>query len=216
LVDDNMQPFTIFMGIDAESSTSLRYLNQAKSENRTRYAVDAKMAEALINGLMDHGFDPSYSKKTRYDGGLGHAFARVLKFLVPQNNCRVIPVMVNTYYPPAPSARRCLSFGQTLAALIHEFPSDDRVILAASGGLSHTRIDESLDAGFIKALQANDTAYMAAMPSEIFREGTSEILNWIVIAGAANQPGKIIEYSPLYRTQTGVGCAMGFAHWDLN
>ena len=70
------------------------------------------MAEAFITGLMDHGFDPSYSKKTRYDGGLGHAFARVLKFLVPKQDCRVIPMMVNTYYPPAPSAKRCVQFGQ--------------------------------------------------------------------------------------------------------
>jgi hypothetical protein len=216
LVDDNMPPFTIFMGADAEASVSLRYLNQAKSENRTKYNIDAKMAEALITGLMDQGFDPSYSKKTRYDGGLGHAFARVLKFLVPENNCRLIPVMVNTYYPPAPSAQRCLHFGQSLAALIREFPSEARVLIAASGGLSHTKIDEALDHEFLEALQTNDTAYMAAMPSAIFREGTSEILNWIVIAGAANRPGKVIEYSPLYRTQTGVGCAMGFAHWDFN
>ncbi len=124
--------------------------------------------------------------------------------------------MVNTYYPPAPSAKRCLSFGQTLAALIRQFPSDDRVVIAASGGLSHTKIDEALDRHFLNALRANDTAFMAAMPSAIFREGTSEILNWIVIAGAANQPGKVIEYSPLYRTKTGVGCAMGFAYWDLS
>ena len=100
--------------------------------------------------------------------------------------------------------------------MIRQFPSNDRVVLAASGGLSHTKIDEPLDAGFIKALQANDTAYMAAMPSAIFREGTSEILNWIVIAGAANQQGHMVEYQPLYRTKTGVGCAMGFAYWDLN
>jgi 3-O-methylgallate 3,4-dioxygenase len=216
LVDDNMPPFTIFMGDDAEASLSLRYLNQAKSENRTKYDIDAKMAEALIHGLMDQGFDPSYSKKTRYDGGLGHAFARVLKCLVPEHNCRVIPVMVNTYYPPAPSAKRCLSFGQTLAALIRKFPSEDRVVLAASGGLSHTKIDEALDRDFIKALQTNDTAAMAAMPSAIFREGTSEILNWIVIAGAANRTGQMIDYYPLYRTKTGVGCAMGFAYWDLH
>ena len=216
LIDDNMPPFTIFMGADAEASVSLRYLNQAKSENRTKYQIDAKMAEALITGLMEKGFDPSYSKKTRYDGGLGHAFARVLKFLVPDNNCRVIPVMVNTYYPPAPSAKRCLSFGQALAASIRQFPSRDRVVIAASGGLSHTKIDEPLDAGFIKALQTNDTAYMAAMPAAIFREGTSEILNWIVIAGAADRKGQMVDYYPLYRTNTGVGCAMGFAYWDLD
>lgn len=216
LVDDNMPPFTIFMGAEAEASVSLRYLNQAKSENRTKYTIDAKMAEALIGGLMDQGFDPSYSKKTRYDGGLGHAFARVLKFLIPDNQCRVIPVMVNTYYPPAPSAKRCLNFGQTLAKLIRALPSDDRVVIAASGGLSHTKIDESLDAAFIKALRNNDTAAMAAMPSEIFREGTSEILNWIVIAGAANGKGQLVDYFPLYRTKTGVGCAMGFAYWEMS
>ena len=216
LVDDNMPPFTIFMGAEAESSISLRYLKQSKSENRTKYNIDAKMAEALINGLMDHGFDPSYSKATRYDGGLGHAFARVLKFLTPKADCRVIPVMVNTYYPPAPSAKRCLLFGQTLARLIREYPSNDRVVLAASGGLSHTKIDEGLDQQFLAALKSNDTAYMSAMPSSLFREGTSEILNWIVIQGAANRNGQVVEYLPLYRTQTGVGCAMGFAYWDLN
>lgn len=216
LVDDNMPPFTIFMGAEAEASLSLRYLKQPKSENRTKYNIHAPMAEALVNGLMDHGFDPSYSKATRYDGGLGHAFARVLKFLVPKNDCRVIPVMVNTYYPPAPSAQRCLLFGQTLAKLIQEFPSNERVVIAASGGLSHTKIDEALDQNFLAALKSNDTASMSAMPSSLFREGTSEILNWIVIQGAANRPGKLVEYSPLYRTRTGVGCAMGFAYWELN
>jgi 3-O-methylgallate 3,4-dioxygenase len=216
LVDDNMPPFTIFMGAEAEASISMRYLKQSKSENRTKYRIDAKMAEALVTGLMEHGFDPSYSKTTRYDGGLGHAFARVLKFLTPKADCRVIPVMVNTYYPPAPSAKRCLQFGQTLASLIREYPGNDRIVIAASGGLSHTKIDETLDQKFIAALKSNDTAYMSAMPSQIFREGTSEILNWIVIQGAANRAGNLIEYAPLYRTKTGVGCAMGFAYWELN
>ena len=92
-------PFSIFMGEEVEASVSLRYLNQPKSENRTKYQVDAKLAGALVAGLMDEGFDPAYSKRTRYDGGLGHAFARVLKFLTPDASRRIIPVMVNTYYP---------------------------------------------------------------------------------------------------------------------
>src|ERR1044072_3947756 len=37
LVDDNMPPFTIFIGSEVEASVSLRYLNQPKSENRTKY-----------------------------------------------------------------------------------------------------------------------------------------------------------------------------------
>jgi Catalytic LigB subunit of aromatic ring-opening dioxygenase len=216
LVDDNMPPFTIYMGETAEASVSLRYLKQPKSENRTRYQVDSKMAEALINGLMDEGFDPAYSKQTRYDGGLGHAFARVLKFLTPDAQCRIVPVMVNTYYPPAPSAKRCVKFGQALASILRQLPGQERVVMVGSGGLSHTKIDEALDQRFIQALEHNDTDYMSAMPASVLVEGTSEIRNWIVTAAAAHRTGTIVDYLPLYRTQTGVGCAMGFAYWDLS
>ena len=52
LIDDNMPPFTIYMGEEAEASLSLRYLNQPKSDNRTQYRVDAKMAERLSTAEM--------------------------------------------------------------------------------------------------------------------------------------------------------------------
>ena len=216
LVDDNMPPFTIYMGEEVEASVSLRYLNQPKSANRTRYRVDAVLAKALIDGLMDEGFDPSYSKRTRYEGGLGHAFARVLKFLSPQAKHAVIPVMVNTYYPPAPSAHRCVQFGRSLAKALRLVSGDQKVVVVASGGLSHTRIDENLDQGFIGALKKNDLDYMASMRASDLIEGTSEIRNWIIAAAAADRPGTMLDYFPLYRTTTGVGCAMGFAYWDLH
>jgi len=216
LIDDNMPPFTIFMGKEAEASLSLRYLNQSKSENRTKYSIDAKLAEALLNGLMEAGFDPSYSRQTRYAGGLGHAFARVLKFVSPQATYKVIPVMINTYYPPSPSPQRCVKFGQALARVLRQIPGAERVVIVGSGGLSHTKIDEDLDAGFMRALQENDLNCMAQMPAADLVEGTSEIRNWIVTAAAADSRGTMVDYYPLYRTATGVGCAMGFAYWDVN
>jgi 3-O-methylgallate 3,4-dioxygenase len=165
---------------------------------------------------MEEGFDPAYSKQTRYEGGLGHAFARVLKFLVPDAGCRIIPVMVNTYYPPAPSARRCVQFGRALASILRRLPGQDRVVIVGSGGLSHTTIDERLDEAFLTALEQNDLAAMSSMPAADLVEGTSEIRNWIVTAAAADTRGKVVKYFPLYRTRTGVGCAMGFAYWELN
>jgi hypothetical protein len=215
LIDDNMPPFTIFMGKEAEASLSLRYLNQSKSENRTKYSIDSKIAEALLNGLMEEGFDPSYSRQTRYAGGLGHAFARVLKFVSPEANYKVIPVMINTYYPPSPSPERCVKFGQALARILGQIPGPERIVIVGSGGLSHTKIDEDLDAGFMRALQQNDLDYMAQMPAADLVEGTSEIRNWIVTAAAADSRGTMVDYYPLYRTATGVGCAMGFAYWDV-
>ena len=216
LVDDNMPPFTIFIGEEVEASVSLRYLKQPRSENRTKYQVAAALAERLVNGLMEEGFDPAYSKQTRYEGGLGHAFARVLKFLTPQAQYRIVPVMVNTYYPPAPSAKRCVQFGEAVASILQKIPGPERVVIIGSGGLSHTKIDEGLDQQFIQAIKQNDTRTMGSMPASVLIEGTSEIRNWIVTAAAANRGGTLVNYFPLYRTRTGVGCAMGFAYWDLN
>ncbi len=213
LLDDNLPPFTIFIGKEVEASTSLRYLKQPLSENRARYRVDDALALSLIDQLMEAGFDPSFSKKTRYEGGLGHAFARVLKFLAPDARPAIVPVMVNTYYPPAPSAKRCVQFGKALAAAIRAFPEPRRVVVIGSGGLSHTKIIEPLDHDFIEALKKNDQRFMESMDAAVLVEGTSEIRNWIVTAAAADRPATIIDYQPLYRTPNGVGCAMGFASW---
>jgi 3-O-methylgallate 3,4-dioxygenase len=121
--------------------------------------------------------------------------------------------MVNTYYPPAPSAKRCAEFGKAMAAAIRAFPQSRRVVVVGSGGLSHTKIDEGLDADLIQALTTNDQKFLQRMESSALVEGTSEIRNWIVTAAAADRPATMIDYQPLYRTPNGVGCAMGFAAW---
>jgi len=213
LLEDNMPPFTVFVGKEVEASVSLRYLNQPKSENRTRYRVDDALALALLDGLMKEGFDPAYSRKTRYEGGLGHAFARPLKFLAPEPRFAIVPIMVNTYYPPAPSASRCVQFGRALASAIRAIPEKRRVVVVGSGGLSHTKIDEGLDHSLIQALEKNDQGFLQKMESSVLVEGTSEIRNWIVTSAAADRPATVIDYVPLYRTANGVGCGMGFAAW---
>jgi hypothetical protein len=106
-----------------------------------------------------------------------------------------------------------VDFGKALAAAIRAFPETRRVAIVGSGGLSHTRIDEKLDEGFIGALKTNDQKFLASMPAPVLIEGTSEIRNWIVTAAAADRPGAMLHYQPLYRTSNGVGCAMGFAEW---
>jgi len=52
ILDDNMSPFTIYVGEVAEASVSLKYLNQPRSENRARYRVDNKIASFLLDRLM--------------------------------------------------------------------------------------------------------------------------------------------------------------------
>jgi hypothetical protein len=210
--DDANPPFTIYVGDGFEASVSLSYFKEPKSANRTAYKTDRALAEALLEQLMEAGFDPAYSKLLRYEGGLGHAFARVLKFLTPEAGLPVVPIMVNTYYPPAPSAKRCVAFGEALAAAISRLP-DRRIAVIGSGGLSHTIIDEALDHGVIKAIKANDLDHLAGLPATQLTAGSSEIRNWIVTAAAADRSATIVDYVPCYRIPTGVGCGMGFAYW---
>jgi 3-O-methylgallate 3,4-dioxygenase len=212
--DDVMPPFTIFVGEEAEASVSLSYFNEPKSANKTKYGTEAGLAMWLVERLMAAGFDPAYSKKLRYEGGLGHAFARVLKFLTPDAKVPVVPVMVNTYYPPAPSAERCIAFGHALAEALARSPDKRKAAIIASGGLSHTIIDESLDHGILDAMKTNNLGYLGAVPSSSLVAGTSEIRNWIAAAGAANRPATVVDYVPCYRIPTGVGCGMGFAYWE--
>jgi hypothetical protein len=137
-----------------------------------------------------------------------------MRRLTPDGGRAILPVMVNTYYPPAPSAKRCYEFGKALGRALAASPIARRVAIVASGGLSHTKIDESLDQAFIKALESNDAAYLTAMPADKLVAGTSEIRNWIVAAGAVGSAGRMVDYVPCYRTKDGVGCAMGFAVWE--
>ncbi|MGE5539487.1 MAG: hypothetical protein ACM30I_12785 [Gemmatimonas sp.] len=214
ILEDNTPPFTIFIGDEADATLHYRYFGTDRAGQVTRYKADGDLARDLLARIMDQGFDPAWSKKTRYDEGLGHAFGRVMRRLVPGGNRAILPVMVNTYYPPAPSAKRCFEFGAALGHALAASPVARRVAIVASGGLSHTKIDEALDQAFIAALERHDAAYLTSMPSDKLVAGTSEIRNWIVAAGAAGAAGKMVDYVPCYRTKDGVGCAMGFAYWD--
>ncbi len=214
LLMDAMPPFTIFTGWEAAATLKYGYEGAKATDQMTRYAVDAELAEELVYGLMEAGFDPAWSRRTRFEAGLGHAFGRVLKFLLPDAERAIVPVMVNTYFPPAPSAKRCLDLGAALGRIIAASEKARRVVVVGSGGLSHTKIDERLDHEFIGAVTSHDIDYMGSMPDEVLTTGTSEIRNWIVVAGCAGVTGTMVDYVPCYRNADGVGCAMGFAYWD--
>jgi len=84
----------------------------------------------------------------------------------------------------------------------------------ASGGLSHFTVDEELDRGVLKACKDNDGEALASIPVEKLNSGSSEIRNWIAVAGAAaHLKVDWQEYIPCYRSAAGTGCGMGFSVW---
>ncbi|MFM2129577.1 MAG: hypothetical protein RL477_1123, partial [Pseudomonadota bacterium] len=214
LLDDNIPPFTLYIEDEVDATRKYRYFGTDIRNQATHYRSNGALAREMLGGLMNAGFDPAWSKKTRMEGGLGHAFGRVLEFVLPRADVPIVAVMVNTYFPPAPTAARCVAFGKVLGAVARASVNAGRVVFIGSGGLSHTKIDEKLDRDFIRALETGDLDFMAAMKCEDLTTGTSEIRNWMVAAAAAGAGGRMVDYVPCYRSPQGVGCAMGFAYWD--
>jgi 3-O-methylgallate 3,4-dioxygenase len=86
----------------------------------------------------------------------------------------------------------------------------------ASGGMTHFVLDEAFDNKVLDAMQTGDTATLTSLPEALFQSGTSEIKNWITVAGMMAEAGKkmkLIDYVPCYRSLAGTGSAMGFAQW---
>jgi 3-O-methylgallate 3,4-dioxygenase len=128
-----------------------------------------------------------------------------------------VPVFVNTFYPPnQPPAARCFDFGRTVARSIASWPSDWKVVVIASGGLTHWVLDESFDHLVLEALRTGDVKTLSGISEDIFQAGTSEIKNWITAAGILSETTlkmNVVDYVPCYRSEAGTGNAMGFAYW---
>jgi hypothetical protein len=179
------------------------------------YPVDASLARHLIDELIDREFDIATSDATPQGEGEGHAIGfvhkRIMKDVVP-----IVPICINTYYPPnQPTPRRCYKLGQAIRAAVESYPGDQRVGIVGSGGLSHFVVDEALDRGLIDMMRRKDAAAIQALPREKLNSGSSEIRNWICVAGAVEHLSlEWSLYEPGYRTPAGTGTGLGFAFWS--
>lgn len=188
-------------------------------------AGDSVLARHLIERTSDAGFDPAASRELPQgewgNSGIPHGWGFVFEQVLGGGEAPpTVPVFVNTFWEPnPPSAWRCFDFGVALGEAIRSFPGDLRVGIVASGGLSHFVIDEELDRAFIAALIDRDTGHLRSLPDAVLRSGTSEMRNWIVVAGALHASpltAELVGYEPCYRAEAGTGCAMAFMTWQAD
>lgn len=189
-------------------------------KERTSHPVDSRLGLHLIESLVEDGFDMAHSNALpphHHQGAIGHAFHFVYRRLMDNKMIPHVPIFLNTYYPPnQPPVKRCYELGKAVREAIESWDSDQRVVLIASGGLSHFVIEEDLDQQIIDGLLNNDQGKLTDLPNNRFHSGTSEIRNWIAVAGAMTGDGlkpQLVDYQPCYRTEAGTGCAMTFMEW---
>lgn len=188
----------------------------------TSYAGAPQAAQTIIDSLLDREFDVSVSERIRTDGnrvaGIPHAFGFMYRRVMRDNPPPSVPIFTNVGVPPnRPRLNRIVKFGHAMRAALDAMPADLKVVLIASGGLTHFTIDEELDREILGAMTRGDEKAMLSVPEAYFEGNTCEIKSWYVLAALMNDYGKkmkLIDYVPCYRSIAGTGNAMGFAYWQ--
>jgi Catalytic LigB subunit of aromatic ring-opening dioxygenase len=183
-----------------------------------RFPAAPKLAEDLIRGLIRLGVDVATSNGVPNPGqrAFGHAYGFIYQRLMKRLRVPMLPVLINTYFPPNnPTAARCFEFGSHIAHALAASPIDAKVAVIASGGLSHFLCEESFDREVLRAIKTHDVKALTQIPQESLCSGSSEIRNWISMAGAIGHLRcSYEEYIPVYRTAVGTGIGLGFAAWS--
>jgi hypothetical protein len=221
---DNMPAMAVFWGEQVadiprdmagvpESRAAAMWAKHAPE--REEYPVPTGLARHVVERLVAGGFDVAQIRQQPEGKSLGHAFTFVRLRLMGDRVIPIIPIMLNTYFPPnQPTAARCYALGAAIREAVAAWPEDMRVGVVASGGLSHFVVDEDLDRGLLKAIESRDAEAIGAIPEEKLQSGSSEIKNWIVAAGALTDLRfEVVDYVPGYRSAAGTGCGMAFARW---
>lgn len=187
-----------------------------EKEGARDYPVAADLAHHLIGAFVEREFDVATANAVPEGMGEGHAFGFVHQRLMRGAPIPIVPVFINTYYPPnQPTPRRCYELGRAIRAAVESYPGGARIGIAASGGLSHITIDEALDGVVIRAIKNKDARALASLPVNKLNAGSSEIRNWVCAAGALEHlDNEWLEYVPAYRTPAGTGTGLCFSVWS--
>jgi hypothetical protein len=197
-------------GDDWMARARRRYLEQAAL---VEHPCHPTLARHLIEALQRDGFDISVMRRVPEGKYEGHAYSYVHRFCMTNGVVPIVPVFLNAYFPPnQPTPARCFALGEALAAAVAELPGDQRVGIMASGGLSHFVVDEAFDRALLEALRRRDAAFFRTAPLAKLQSGSSEIRNWICLAGASGaMDAAWTSYAPGYRTPALTGTGLAFA-----
>jgi hypothetical protein len=182
-----------------------------------RFPAAPDLARAVTSGLIDRHVDVGAAAHVDdpIKAGFGHAFGFIAERLLHGKAVPMLPVLLNTYFSPnVMRPDRAHHVGRMLRETIEQYAAGARVAVIASGGLSHFVVDEVLDRQVLAGLEPGQDHLLRTIVPCALHSGSSEILNWIMTAGAVDHlPLTWVEYEPVRRTAAGTGVGLAFACW---
>jgi 2,3-dihydroxyphenylpropionate 1,2-dioxygenase len=165
----------------------------------TEYPLHEQLASAILEQGLASGFDLALS----WEAPVDHAFLSPINTLhgarpIPP----LVPIYVNAFVAPQPTARRCFAFGQHIARVVARSPWNVGII--ATGGLSHfpelslPRVGETdtvFDRKLIHWMETGEHAPLQELTAdELHKTGSHEFLNWLVLLGAVTPARADVRY----------------------
>ena len=187
------------------------------------FAVHSELASHVLTVGMNAEFDFAVTK----DFGVDHAVLVPLHYLTDGVTIPVVPIWVNAFVKPLPTARRCYALGTMLKGAIASLPRNMRVAVLATGHFSleiaGPRVDPgerhgTPDIGWSKHVHrciANaeiNQLVAEATPEQMWKAGNigGELLNWIVMLGTVGNS------KPRYLADHDDKNGHAFAAWSWN
>src|SRR5690349_10055995 len=153
----------------------------------------APLSHHIAAGLVADEFDLSYFQ----DKPLDHGCFSPLSMLWPHEPAwpgAIVPLQIGVLEFPIPSARRCYKLGQSLGKAIESYPEDLKVVLVATGGLSHQVHGErcgfnntAWDEQFLDLIERDPERLTEMTHAEYATRGGvegAEVIMWLVMRGA--------------------------------
>lgn len=169
----NYPAFSIYVGESFEGALTkedapMGGITDSEPAKKVRLKGHPGLGVALLTGLMKRGIDPAYSMDMpRPQDGIGHSILRPAQSLTDLET-PILPVLINCYYAPQPTAMRCYQVGRAAREVIDEYPDGLRVAVIGSGGLWHTPLkpdawlNEAFDEELLARMARGDARGMAA------------------------------------------------------
>jgi len=164
-----------------------------------RYPLHEDLANAILEQGLDAGFDLALS----WEAPVDHAFLSPVNTMLGARAIPpLVPIWVNCFVAPQPTARRCFAFGRHIARVVAARPW--RVGLIATGGLSHfpelslPRVgdtDTVFDKRLIHCMERGEHDPLLELTAgELHKAGGHEFLNWMVLIGAVTPAAADVRY----------------------
>ena len=200
IASDHLETFFL-SSVPTFAILSGEYSHAEFSGRKYELKIHEPLTEDLLDKLIKAGFDLSYSQ----DAVLGHAFAAVYEWVIEQRKIPVVPIFVNAYLPPLPTAQRCAALGKAIAKVIASRP--ENVAIIASGGMSHypgtwkyPKPAYDFDYWAIGQMEKGHLDSLINLTNEQLDEvGNTEMLSWTIMFGAiGNIKGELVTYQPTW------------------